>query len=278
MDSLLKVSGELKTHYNPDILTDLPSSLDQSKILIFDSNFESGNLGKVNICSLNEYNLFLKPDTNTQGNTQWFYFAVSNTSKGQIATFNILNCSKSSTLFDKGMRPLVFSEKEYKSNKVEWTPDTFNIQYLRNNIVRNPSRRGNYLTLTFSYEFKHTGDKVYFAYSRPYTLSMHFFLLNSIKQKLLNNANHVSLLDDNKLYNTIKEYAQNSLNIKPNSEQSDDENIVAISEEISKLYKYSWLKSNDVEIKSQGMIYRQETLCRSYCGIPITLITITNQK
>ena len=47
--------------------------------LLFDSNFESGNLDCVIKINENEYDLFMRVDSNTKGHTSWFYFAVNNT-------------------------------------------------------------------------------------------------------------------------------------------------------------------------------------------------------
>ena len=44
--------------------------------LIFDSAFESGNLDLVYKTKPNEYELFMRVDTNTRGHHQWFYFSV----------------------------------------------------------------------------------------------------------------------------------------------------------------------------------------------------------
>jgi hypothetical protein len=46
------------------------------KELIFDSNFESGNLDTVIKKKDLEYDLFMRVDTNTKGHHQWFYFSV----------------------------------------------------------------------------------------------------------------------------------------------------------------------------------------------------------
>ena len=64
----------------------------------FDSHFESGNLDLVVQIGENEYNLFLRPDTNTCGHMQWFYFTVKNKQKGKIK-MNICNNRKAKTLF-----------------------------------------------------------------------------------------------------------------------------------------------------------------------------------
>ena len=212
------VSTEIKTYYDTEFQSNLPSQLDQTKILIFDSKFECGNLDRVNIISLNEYNLFLNTDTNTYGHTQWFYFSVSNTFMNQEITFHILNCCKSGRLFNEGMNPLVYSEKEYENNETEWMSNTYNVSYIKNDLNKNLSLNSdsnlkissNYYTLTFSYKFKYNSDKVYFAYSRPYTLGMHFSLLNTIKRKLLRKATKAEFLDDDKLNERIKEFLKSS--------------------------------------------------------------------
>lgn len=67
--------------------------------LRFDSFFESGNLDLVVRAGEEEYNLFLRPDTNTCGHMQWFYFTVRN-GKGKVR-LNICNNRKAKTLFQR---------------------------------------------------------------------------------------------------------------------------------------------------------------------------------
>lgn len=45
--------------------------------LVFDSNFESGNLDMVYKKSESDFQLFMRVDTNTRGHHQWFYFTVT---------------------------------------------------------------------------------------------------------------------------------------------------------------------------------------------------------
>jgi hypothetical protein len=70
--------------------------------LVFESRFESGNLGLAIKLSDNEYRLVLQNDSLTKGNTQCkgaiftksrlgFNFKVSNTRKGAATTFHIVN-------------------------------------------------------------------------------------------------------------------------------------------------------------------------------------------
>ena len=44
--------------------------------------------------SEDEYNLLCKVDTNTKGNTYWFYFKVLNWKPKAKATFNIMNIAR----------------------------------------------------------------------------------------------------------------------------------------------------------------------------------------
>ena len=58
-----------------------------------------------------EYDLILKPDVNTQGHTQWYYFSVSNMIPGVPYKFNVINLLKPNSLYNAGMQPVVYSTK-----------------------------------------------------------------------------------------------------------------------------------------------------------------------
>jgi hypothetical protein len=122
-----------------------------SDSLIFDSHFESGNLhsafrvipsssahgsGATAALSLSNtsvkatenlhtYDLYMHNDCFTMGHTQWFYFSVKNVTVGQVVVFNIRNFSKPDSLFNEGMKPLIYSSK----SKRGWTRTGANIQY-----------------------------------------------------------------------------------------------------------------------------------------------------
>lgn len=85
--------------------------------------FESGNLSTVLKVSDSEYHMFLQNDVNTMGHTQWFFFRVQNTRKDMEIKFNILNFSKPDSLFNHGMKPLVYSEKKTEIEDVGWFRD-----------------------------------------------------------------------------------------------------------------------------------------------------------
>ena len=96
-------SDDVKPYYTPK---------EGDRTLVFDSRFESGNLAIALKVSDTEYNLLLQNDINTQGHTQWFFFRVENTFKGDSIRFNILNLCKSDSLYNHGMKVLVFSLAE----------------------------------------------------------------------------------------------------------------------------------------------------------------------
>jgi hypothetical protein len=64
--------------------------------------------------------LILKPDYNTRGYTQWYYFRIANTKAGKLYRFNIINLVKPDSLYNHGMRPLVYSETEARRNGRGW--------------------------------------------------------------------------------------------------------------------------------------------------------------
>lgn len=89
---------KVKPYYTPEDVND--------KTLVFESRFESGNLNLAIKMSDNEYNLMLQNDINTNGHTQWFYFRVTNTFKGQTVKLNMLNLAKPDSLYNYGMKVL----------------------------------------------------------------------------------------------------------------------------------------------------------------------------
>jgi hypothetical protein len=51
-----------------------------------------------------EYDLVLRPDINTRGHTQWFYFAVANTRAGCRYKLNLINLLKEDSLHNVGLQ------------------------------------------------------------------------------------------------------------------------------------------------------------------------------
>ena len=111
----------------------LPKGKDDT-ILVFESRFECGNLRRVIQKSEYEYNLILATDYNTNGHTQWYYFSVSNTRKNAEYRFNIINLLKPDSLYNVGMKPLVYSEKKATTQNIGWTRSGGDICYYTNNM------------------------------------------------------------------------------------------------------------------------------------------------
>jgi len=117
-----------------------------------------------------EYNLLLQNDTNSKGNTQWFYYQVKNTYSEVDIKFNIMNFTKKDSLFNIGMKVLIFSEKENEASQLGWFRGGTDISYYENNI-RRPGSSKHFYSLSFNYKFPCNEDTVYFAYCFPYTYS-----------------------------------------------------------------------------------------------------------
>jgi hypothetical protein len=59
----------------------------------------------------------MEMDKNSRGNNQWFYFSVQNMIVGKEYTFNVVNFTKSDSLFNYGMEPAVYSLIDGQRNK-----------------------------------------------------------------------------------------------------------------------------------------------------------------
>lgn len=86
--------------------------------ICFDASFETGNLGRVDLISEFEYDLFIRPDICNPRLRLWFNFTVDNVKADQRVVFNIVNISKSANLFRNGMTPLVKSSSKPKWQRI----------------------------------------------------------------------------------------------------------------------------------------------------------------
>jgi len=94
-----------------------------------------------------------------------------NTRAGHTVKFNIINYSKSDSLFNYGMKISIYSEKKAEQQGIGWFKDGTDINYFANGIRNDISYNKCYYTLTFTYKFEYDMDVVFFAYSTPYTYS-----------------------------------------------------------------------------------------------------------
>jgi len=165
---------EAEEEYPPYYVPKSPSDY----TLVFESRFESGNLRRAVQVYEFEYDLILKPDNNSRCTTQWYYFSVSNVQTGRMYRFNIINMIKPDSLYNYGMRPLMYSVNDAMLHNRGWVRCGSDICYFQNNIERKNS--GFYYTLSFSINFNHNYDTVFFAYCYPYTYSDLCSYLNKI--------------------------------------------------------------------------------------------------
>jgi len=52
----------------------------------------------------------MRPDYNSQGYTQWFYFKITNAKVGIPYKFNITNFCKNDSHYNQGMKVLFYSK------------------------------------------------------------------------------------------------------------------------------------------------------------------------
>ncbi|XP_018303936.1 cytosolic carboxypeptidase 1 isoform X2 [Mycetomoellerius zeteki] len=140
-----------------------------TKRLQFESRFESGNLRKAIQIGPREYDLILTPDVNSGSRHQWFYFEVSNM-EASAYTFNIINCEKTNSQFNFGMKPILFSVTEAQCGRPGWIRTGVDICYYRNCYQRSVKGK-TYFTTSFTVTFPHAYDVCYLAYHFPYTYS-----------------------------------------------------------------------------------------------------------
>ena len=129
--------------------------------LVFSANFEGGNLAKVTQVGKTEYDILLSPDTETSRHMQWFYFKVSNVQKGINYKLNLVNMSKSKSLYNKGLQPLTYSEQRLVHERLGWSRSCQDIAYYKSSIYYRKRSRTPFRTLTFTYTGEYNGDKVH---------------------------------------------------------------------------------------------------------------------
>ena len=76
---------------------------------------------------------------------------------------------KPESLYNNGMRPLMYSRTEAERSNIGWQRMGENICYFQNTTKRKAG--GAFYTLSFTVTFRHDNDDVYFAHCYPYTYS-----------------------------------------------------------------------------------------------------------
>ena len=74
--------------------------------------FESGNLDRVVMVTPNEYDLYMRPDTNNRGHHHGFYCKVTSRQSLGVVKFNIINFTKKRSLYECGMKLCICNIRE----------------------------------------------------------------------------------------------------------------------------------------------------------------------
>lgn len=139
--------------------------------LLFESRFECGNLYKAVQATETEYDLVIAPDINNGSHTQWYYFSVFGLVPDVKYKFNFINLIKPDSMYNYGMRPLVYSERDAEDGiNCGWSRKGSDVCYYQNFFQRRvEAKRLPYYTFTFTYTHHRPDDRVYFSYCYPYT-------------------------------------------------------------------------------------------------------------
>uniref|UniRef100_A0A0K2TS16 Cytosolic carboxypeptidase NnaDlike [Bombyx mori] n=1 Tax=Lepeophtheirus salmonis TaxID=72036 RepID=A0A0K2TS16_LEPSM len=164
--SIFGPSNEMKGFYS-----NLNVSFDS---LRFESRFECGNLTKVYKITESYYELYVRPDLYTSKHRQWFYFQIKNMKSDLTYRFSIVNFSKPDSLYNYGMKPILYSNIEAEKHYIGWTRVGSNIRYYKNKMISSddeeePEYDVSSYTLTFNLTFPHSNDIVYLAHCYPYS-------------------------------------------------------------------------------------------------------------
>ena len=163
----------------------IPNPLYNDDNVIFDSDFEEGNLRMaIEISKNKEYDLIMRPETNAKKLYTFFFFSVliksyeNNNDKNNMIKLNIINKPKDKNFYNGQCPVLMFDTSINK-----WTRNTFNV-YAINNGLKNPNLKNefkSYFSLTFSFNFK-PNIKYYFASCYPYTYTQLRLYLNTLNK------------------------------------------------------------------------------------------------
>ncbi|GCC33761.1 hypothetical protein chiPu_0012232 [Chiloscyllium punctatum] len=131
------------------------------------------NLGRVDYISEFEYDLFIRPDTCNPRFRVWFDFTVENMKEYQRVIFNIVNFSKTKSLYRDGMTPVVKSTSRPKWQRLP----SKNVYY-----YRCPDHRKNYV-MSFAFCFDRDNEVYQFAYCYPYTYTRLQHYLDNLERR-----------------------------------------------------------------------------------------------
>ncbi|GAB1609788.1 cytosolic carboxypeptidase-like protein 5 isoform X1 [Argonauta hians] len=178
--------------------------------LLFTSNFDSGNLGKVERVRRElqsvpigygnrlepdfEFNVWTKPDcSNTvyeNGNRSWFYFGVAGAMAGQVIKINIMNMNRQGKLYSQGYCPVIYTvpgSEKWERLQEKPTFDTVDGQFI----------------LSFCHRFtKMKGTTTYFAFAYPFSYFESQNCISELEKRFsyCKNISSVEKMSENTVY------------------------------------------------------------------------------
>ncbi|GCB60983.1 hypothetical protein scyTo_0011224 [Scyliorhinus torazame] len=137
-----------------------------------------------------EYDLMLAVDMFTSRHTQWYYFQIQNTISDATYKLKIVNLLKKDSLYNYGMKPLVYSEKDARELKIGWFRSGHHITYKpwKKKTFNNLFPYVQHYCLEFQIEFRNKDDTYYLAHCYPYRYTD----LKTHLNEIINDSKHLS--------------------------------------------------------------------------------------
>ncbi|KAK6618515.1 hypothetical protein RUM43_013708 [Polyplax serrata] len=157
--------------------------------LCFDASYETGNLGRVDLISEFEYDLFIRPDTCNPRARQWFNFSVDNTKVDQRVIFNIQEEKSLRARYDahhqvdestKMVRSFPLDTGRKVQSELMWCKQRIPKKYVY--YYKSPEHNGQNV-LSICHGFDREEDIYQFAFSFPFSYSKCQAHLKQMEQK-----------------------------------------------------------------------------------------------
>jgi len=149
----------------------------------FRADFDSANLAKIQPVpdAPGEFEVWTVPDNGgnvyESAHRTWFYFGAKGFSKGDTATFSIMNLNRQSKLYNHDMRPVYRAHPSMN----RWDRIMFPVSF--QNTDDDEQERG--FKLTFKHKFDSSEDEeVFFAFCEPYSVADQAACLERIEAEL----------------------------------------------------------------------------------------------
>jgi len=182
--------------------------------LIFDCDFESGNIGDIEQVDEFEFDVKIRCDSNSPKHRVWYFFRVRNMRENQKLVIHVSNYSKSKALFREGFTPV------WATHRRKWTPVNKEQMF----YYRCPRHKKRHC-FAFTFSFK-TCEEHFFAFTFPYTYTFLQKWLHSID--MLN----LSFFRKNLLCRTIKQRRLDLLTITNPENSHHDKGAIVVSSRI----------------------------------------------